>query len=135
MSERWVVDTNVVISALLFRGRARLLHAAWTRGRFRLVASPDIIAEYQRVLIYPKFRLTPEQALAVYEQEVRPYLDLVPAVSGEAVTADPDPFLWVARAAVVPVIVSGDPHVLALQPDWHGVSILTVAQALERLGS
>lgn len=127
MSERWVLDTNVVVSALLFRGRASALHAAWKAGAFRLVASAEIVAEYQRVLAYPKFRLTPEQAVALYDQEVRPYVDIVPQVAGEALTPDPDDdkFVWVAESAAVPVLVSGDPHVLVLRPAWRGVAVLT----------
>ena len=131
-----MLDTNVVVSALLFRGRAALLHAAWKRGEFRLVASEDIVGQYLRVLAYPKFRLAPEQVLALFNQEIRTYLDLVPNVSGERVTSDPDDdkFLRVADTAHIATLVSGDPDILDLRPRWRGVTILTVAEAIKRLG-
>ena len=136
MSEAWVLATNVVVSALRFRGRANLLHAAWKRGEFRLVASEDIVTEYLRVLAYPKFRLAPEQVLALFDQEVRSYVDLVPNVSGERVTSDPDDdkFLRVADTAHIATLVSGDPDILELRPRWRGVAILTLAEAISRLG-
>ncbi len=137
MSERWVLDTNVVVSALLFGGRADALRRACIDGRVIPVGNRAILAELHRVLVYPKFRLTPEQALALVDQELRPFLELLPDVDGERICADPDDdkFLHLARAAAVPVLVSGDAHLLALQPEWSGIRILTLAEALARLAA
>lgn len=62
-----VVDTNVLISALLFPGGApdRVLRAA-LRGHYDLVLSPFIIQELARVL-ERKFGYTGEEAKAVAE--------------------------------------------------------------------
>lgn len=137
MSARWVLDTNVLVSAILFRGTAHALRQAWVEGRVVPVASRAMIAEVQRVLVYPKFRLGPEAAMALYDQELRPYVELVPDAAGERVTSDPDDdvFLHVARAALVAAVVSGDADVLALRPVWQGIEVLTVAEAVGRLGA
>ena len=56
---RAVLDTNVVISALLFAGggTARLRHA-WQAGRLLPLLSTATAQELMRVLAYPKFKLT-----------------------------------------------------------------------------
>jgi predicted nucleic acid-binding protein len=42
---RLVLDTNVLVSALLFRSTASALYDAWRDGRFRLAVSEPILAE------------------------------------------------------------------------------------------
>ena len=55
---RAVLDTNVVLSALVFAGgaAARLRHAWQTRALLPLVSTATI-RELIRVLAYPKFKL------------------------------------------------------------------------------
>jgi len=56
--DRVVLDSNAVVSALLFRGTASRLHAHWRAGHFRMVASEETLAELARVFRYPKFKLS-----------------------------------------------------------------------------
>ncbi|MCX6842085.1 MAG: putative toxin-antitoxin system toxin component, PIN family, partial [candidate division WOR-3 bacterium] len=70
---RLVLDTNVLVSALLFRSEASVLFDAWRGGRFRLAASEPILDEYARVLEYPKFRLSEREAAAIMRQLILPY--------------------------------------------------------------
>ncbi len=44
-----VLDTNVLVSGLIFGGTPARILTAWTDGRFQLVASPEILEEYRRV--------------------------------------------------------------------------------------
>ena len=66
---RAVLDTNVLISALLARqaGRAtpplQCLELA-ARGTFRLVTSPPLVTELMRALAYPKLKIPPGTAHA-----------------------------------------------------------------------
>ena len=56
---RAVLDTNVVLSALVFRGgSAGRLRLAWQRGLVLPLASTATVQELIRVLAYPKFRLS-----------------------------------------------------------------------------
>jgi putative PIN family toxin of toxin-antitoxin system len=54
---RAVLDVNVLISALLSRtGTPAGLLLAWQDGRFELIVSPGLLAEFTRALTYPKLR-------------------------------------------------------------------------------
>ena len=56
---RVVVDTNVVVSALVFRaGRVSWLRSAWSSGAVIPVVSESTVTELLRVLAYPKFGLS-----------------------------------------------------------------------------
>ena len=56
---RVVLDTNVLISALLFRaGALSWIRQAWQSNIIRPVASRETTLQLIRVLAYPKFRLT-----------------------------------------------------------------------------
>ena len=57
---RVVLDTNTVVSALLFTGTASALVSHWQSQRISLLLSGPMLEEYLRVLAYPKFRLTAE---------------------------------------------------------------------------
>ncbi|WP_419940353.1 PIN domain-containing protein [Candidatus Palauibacter sp.] len=56
---RTVLDTNVLLSALLFpTGMVRWLRDVWRSAAILPLASRDTVSELVRVLCYPKFRLT-----------------------------------------------------------------------------
>ncbi|MBD2149182.1 PIN domain-containing protein [Pseudanabaena sp. FACHB-1277] len=55
---RVVIDTNLVLSALVFGGSTARLHLAWQSDRFVPLASKSTIMELIRGLAYPKFKLT-----------------------------------------------------------------------------
>jgi uncharacterized protein len=56
---RVVLDTNVALSALVFRGSAAgQLRLAWQNGLIMPLASIHTAQELIRVLAYPKFRLS-----------------------------------------------------------------------------
>ena len=58
---RVVLDTNVVLSALLFsQGRLAPLRLAWQRTVFHPLVSKPAIEELMRALTYRKFKLTSE---------------------------------------------------------------------------
>lgn len=65
---RVVLDTNVLVSALLFEGgRLAWIRQSWQSGRVKPVLAEPTARELLRVLAYPKFQLTPaeiEQLLA-----------------------------------------------------------------------
>ena len=62
---RLVVDTNVLISALLgTTGLPAHLIDLWRDGRFALLTAPEQVDELWRVTRYPKIRERPPPALA-----------------------------------------------------------------------
>lgn len=116
---RVVLDTNVVLSALLFGGGPTAqVRAAWMAGRFVPLASAATAQELVRVLAYPKFRLT-----AGEQQDL--LADYLPWVQVVAIPDPPPvvppcrdpfdlPFLHLAIAGKADALVSGDKALLAL---------------------
>ncbi len=117
-SRRVVLDTNVAVSALVFRqGRLTWLREAWQSGRIVPVVSAETLAELVRVLAYPKLRLTEEEAKSVLAH----YMERAEAVVKVGTPRipqcrDPDDkmFLRLAYAARVHALVTGDKDLLAV---------------------
>lgn len=116
---RLVLDTNAVLSALLFsQGRLGWLRRAWQAGGFIPLVSQETVKELIRVLAYPKFRLSEadrHDLLADY----LPYCEtcVVPdTVTGTPECRDPAdiPFLKLALAARADALVSGDADLLSV---------------------
>lgn len=132
---RLVLDTNVLLSALLFhQGSVAWLRHAWQSDAVRPLASRDTTEELIRVLAYPKFKLTDEDR----EDLLGDYLPWCETVNVPAKTKVPDcrdpfdrPFLALAAAAKVDALITGDKDLLALS-DSFKVPILTPAAFKER---
>ncbi len=132
---RAVLDTNVVVSALLFSGPPSRLISAWQAGRLRLVVSAPILDEYIRVLAYPKFKLTNTEIRGLLEEELIPFMETVTAVPTNIPDLrDPDDakFITCAVAAGVRWLVSGDDDLLSLH-HVESVDILSVTAFLQQL--
>jgi putative PIN family toxin of toxin-antitoxin system len=124
---RVVLDTNVLVSALLFAGPIGRLVSLWRARRIMLLLSKDVFIEYLRVLTYPKFKLSGEEIKAIVEEYVLPFAEMATVVEAPGVIReDPadDKFLALAAAGRARYIVSGDKHLLALR-EYRGVKIVT----------
>jgi uncharacterized protein len=138
---RIVLDTNVALSALLWRGKPyRLLEAIGQRSDIRLFSSPALLAELADVLARPY----PTKQLAVIGRSAREvladYLEIVEVVEPADVPrvvpsdADDDHVIAAAVTARAEIIVSGDSDLLSLS-SHQGIDILSAAIALELIGS
>lgn len=116
---RVVLDTNVVLSALLFGGGpAARVRAGWQSNRFVPLASTATAQELVRVLGYPKFKLSAaekEELLADFMPWVQVVRvpDPLPAVPACRDPLDL-PFLHLAVAGRARALVSGDRDLLVL---------------------
>ncbi|MBB5208738.1 putative toxin-antitoxin system toxin component, PIN family [Chiayiivirga flava] len=117
---RVVIDTNLVLSALLFAGgRCAPLRAAWQARRCIPLVSRATAAELLRVLAYPKFRLAADdqaELLADYLPlcETVELPEILPPVPRCRDRFDL-PFLHLAVVAKADVLISGDRDLLCLQ--------------------
>jgi len=118
---RVVVDTNVVVSALVFRaGRTSWMRSAWSSGSVAPVVSEPTITELLRVLAYPKFALTQEEIdelLAEYLPFAEVWTDEVPPSGVRVPDVDDTMFVDLAVAAKADMLVSGDTHLTGLVGD------------------
>ena len=121
---RVVLDTNVVLSALVFRGGAAAqVRQAWQRGLVLPLASTATVQELVRVLAYPKFRLSPaeqDELLADY----LPYAETVripepPPMVPECRDLLDLPFMHLAVTGKAQVLVSGDRELLAIAAEFE----------------
>ena len=132
--KRIVADTNVLVSALQFGGKPKLLLDLAVDGQVDLLVSESILAEALRVF-RDKFERAPEW-LAETDRQLRVVARLVePTDHIQAIEADPtdDRILECAVAAGAEVIVSGDSHLLSLG-SFRGIPIQRVAEFLASLG-
>jgi putative PIN family toxin of toxin-antitoxin system len=134
---RLVLDTNTVLSALLWRGTPyRLLERIRNQHpSLQLFSSPVLLEELTDVITRPSFsqRLnsigkTVRQVLADYVEIV----ELVEPLDIPRIERDPDDDLVLAcaLAAKAEIIVSGDKDLLDLH-EYQGIQILTAAAALQ----
>ncbi len=122
-----VIDTNIVISGLLFGGKVGKIVTMWKNGRIQPFLPQEIIAEYIRVLTYPKFSLSEQEISYLLYRELLPCFEVIEPAGGPVVIKDDpsdDMFLYCALSAAVDCIISGDSHLLDLCV-FKGIPIVT----------
>jgi len=132
---RWVVDTNVFVSAAITPGGVcgQLLQCA-VAGLFVPAWDNTILLEYREVLERPKFRLAKASVRAL--PAALPQAGFHPGAVVKLDLPDPDdlPFVAVAVACGDQTVVTGNPdHFPPACLRKVGVKILSPRQALERL--
>jgi len=135
---RLVLDTNTVVSGLLWNNAPRRLIDAALSGRIELVTSPALLLELEDVLLRAKFTQKVAASRFRVAQLVARYAVLTevvtPADISRTVPDDPDDdqVLACALAAGADLIVSGDADVLNLK-QFHGIPIVSSQTALGRI--
>jgi putative PIN family toxin of toxin-antitoxin system len=129
---RVLLDTNVLISGILFRGVPRRLLERAIRGEFDLVTSPALLDELEDVLVR-SFELPPELARAV-RTELEALAEVVVPADVPAVSRDPDDHQVLAAAAVgrADAVVTEDQNLLVLETH-QAIPIVRPADLAARL--
>ncbi|HZW54973.1 MAG TPA: putative toxin-antitoxin system toxin component, PIN family [Nitrososphaerales archaeon] len=131
---RVVVDTNVLISALIRGGKPRrvLFHLF---EQHQVVSSPQLLAELADVLSRGKFDDVDESQIETFLSILSSGVILVtPSKSFKVISEDPDDdvVLSTAYQGGATHIVSGDRHLLDLG-EFKGIRIVTVKKMFELL--
>ena len=130
---RVVLDTNVIVSALIWGGLPFQLLQAAEAGAITLFSSPVLLEELRDTLARPHLasrlgreRSSVEQAVSLYEQLVN--LVNPPAIAPTSRDPNDDHVIACALAAGASLIVSGDRDLLVLNAH-RSIAIVTPAQA------
>ncbi len=131
---RVVLDTNVLISGVLFGGKPRLIIESVVKGKIKVYLSPVILDEFKDVIARTKFGLGQETSFAITREIEDIFLFVFPKIVIERIKDDPDDnaILECTLAADAEYIVTGDPHLLSLD-FFKGIQILTPAKFLTEL--
>lgn len=127
-----VLDTHVLISALLFGGLPREILGSIVAGAIDCSLSPPILDELKDVLQRRKFGLSAQQAIAIVEELSTLCGVVAPSQRVHRIGADPDDdrILECALEARADAIVSGDAHLLELGT-YEGISIVSPSELLQ----
>ena len=135
---RAVLDTNVVLSALVFaQGRMAPLRRAWHEARCRPLISTATTTELVRALAYPKFKLSTDEQHELLADYL-PFCTVVrmpPTPPKTPACRDPYdlPFLQLAVAGRADCLVTGDRDLLALAGKFSR-PIMSPVEFLSSLG-
>ena len=128
---RILIDTNVLVSAVLFSGVPGQVVEAARHGRISGVVSLHILAEMRDVLTGPRFGF--DQAAAdLLAEEIAEFCEVVPLQRASGAWSDDpddDPVVAAAILGRVQAVVTGDAHLLGLRV--RGVRFATPAAALD----
>ena len=133
MSCRIVLDTNCLVSALVFSGKKLAwLRYAWQSGEIIPLVSKDTAHELLRVLMYPKFKLSREEQ-ALLLADFLPYAETVtdlntppdlPVIRDQA----DQMFLTLAVTAKADVLVTGVNDLLVIKDSFNNPPIMTLSE-------
>jgi putative PIN family toxin of toxin-antitoxin system len=133
---RVVLDTNVLVSALILRGKLNKLVDFWREGRIIPLLSRETFDEFRRVLEYPKFVLSKKEINTIIEEEILPFFevfDITHEVTGICRDPDDDKFLACAVSATADFIVSGDKDLLVMKT-YLSVKVVSPSQFFRMFG-
>jgi len=109
--KRVVLDTNVLISALLFKGELSRMVRLWQKGKIVPIISKETFDELRTVLEYPKFSLSRAEIKSLIEHEILPFFEVANVskhVKGACRDPGDDKFISCAISANAECIVTGD---------------------------
>jgi uncharacterized protein len=137
---RLTLDTNVVVSGLLWSGQpARLLDLA-QEGQCKLFTSIALLTELRRVLQRTKFAAALSASQLAVDDLVLGYAKIAvvihPAAIAPVILRDPadDHVLACGQSGSVDLIVSGDSDLLSLRIH-HGIMIVGPTEAVDRVST
>jgi putative PIN family toxin of toxin-antitoxin system len=133
---RVVLDTNVMVSALLFQGRLSKIVDLWKEGKIVPLLSRDTFNELKTVLEYPKFSLTAGEIKNIIEDEVLPFFEIVEEagkIGRICRDAEDDKFIVCAVSGAADFIISGDNDLLDIGK-YKSIKIINASELLKKFG-
>lgn len=131
-----VLDTNVLISALLWKGRLSQIYLLINKQKIILCFSKATLEELIRVLHYPRIATKVQKEAVDIDEIIRALVSssiiVQPSRVPRAIEEDAfdNHFLACALAAQADFIISGDAHLLKLKT-FQGVTIVSPQEFLK----
>lgn len=133
---RAVLDTNVLISAIISDGKARELLKKGIAGQYRILTSDLILKELATVLSRPKFKTSQEETKRVAAALSRTAEVVTVKTKIKVVREDPndDMIIETAIDGMAQVIVTGDNDLLLLK-NYREIKIVSIEKMLALLSA
>ena len=130
---RIVIDTNVLASAIFFGGKPYLLLRYIMDGQVDVVASKEIVDEYEEIVLRLKQKY-PSISTRIPLQEILGRFEIIRVTTDIHISRDPDDdkFISCAIDGKCLYIVSGDRDLLDIE-NYGDIEILTVVDFLNRI--
>jgi uncharacterized protein len=136
--KRAVLDTNVVVSAILWGGTPRQLFDLADAGQITLFTSIELLRELTGILSRDKFAekiAASGQSIDQIVDGYAAYAEIVRPAATTRIAPDPDDdvVLGTALAANAEMIVTGDRPFLSVGR-WRDIGVVTVGDAIIKIG-
>jgi uncharacterized protein len=107
-----IVDTNVLVSGIFFKGPPFQILLAWKNNKFKLVTTHEILEEYKRVITELSEQFPTIEVSGIIEKIAINSVFSLSINLSEPICTDPDDdkFFAAAIASKTKIIVSGDKH-------------------------
>jgi putative PIN family toxin of toxin-antitoxin system len=129
---RFVFDTNVYLSGILFNGVARKAIEYLIEGKANIYISKNIIEEIEKVLLSPKFNVGIEKAQFIIKEIESIAYTIEPKNEIRNICRDNKDhiILECAIESMSEYIVTGDKDLLVIK-DYEGIKIITIKEFIE----
>src|SRR3989338_3594614 len=126
-----LLDTNILISALGWSGKPKVIFEKCLHEELELVTSSDQIDELKKAMDYPKFSFTQEQkaTFIFIILEIATMVEITGKVNVIVDDPDDNAILETAIVGNVQYLISGDPHLLKLK-EFAKIKIVTASEFL-----
>ena len=129
-----VLDTNILVSALGWKGNPRKIFNLIKEGKIEALTSDEQMKELSRVLDYPRLNFSDEQKIDIKSTISILFALVRPVEKINIIKEDSDDniILECAQEGKADFIVSGDPHLLKLK-GFEGIKIVSPAQFIKEV--
>jgi uncharacterized protein len=129
---KFVFDTNVYLSGILFNGVARKAIEYLIEGKANIYISKNILEEIEKVLLSPKFRIGIEKTQFILKEIESITYTVEPKNEIRNICRDSKDhiILECAIESMSEYIVTGDKDLLVLK-EYEGIKIITIKEYLE----
>jgi uncharacterized protein len=131
---RIVLDTNVLIRAIIHNGKPRKLFQMGIDGKYQILTSNEILDELSAVLQRPKFKMTREDLMRIVSALMAIGDNVRVTSHFKVISNDPDDDIIVntAHDGNADYLVSGDNDLQNLK-NFRGIKIVSVDEMLKIL--